>query len=99
MAAQLAWNGYGKSEVRLVKVDREGARHVLHDLTVAVQLQGEFGPAHSAGDNSQILPTDTMKNTVYALGRQGTVDPPEAFGERLARHFLVACPAARRAVI
>jgi len=40
-----------------------------------------------------------MKNTVYALARQGPVDPPEEFGERLARHFLGACPAARRAVL
>jgi urate oxidase len=99
MPPRLVWNGYGKAEVRLVKVDRGGAAHVLHDLTVAVQLQGDFGPAHTAGENSQVLPTDTMKNTVYALGRQGPVDPPEEFGERLARHFLLACPAARRAVI
>ena len=96
---RLAWNAYGKAAVRLVKVDRGATAHVLHDLTVEVQLQGDFGPAHTAGDNSQVLPTDTMKNTVYALARQGPVDPPEEFGERLARHFLHACPAARRAVL
>jgi urate oxidase len=99
MTPRLAWNAYGKAAVRLVKVDRGSARHELHDLTVDVQLQGNFGPTHTAGDNSQVLPTDTMKNTVYALARQGPVDPPEAFGERLARHFLGACPAARRAVV
>ena len=99
MTARLAWNGYGKAAVRLVKVDRRAARHELHDLTVEVQLQGDFGPAHTAGDNAQVLPTDTMKNTVYALARQGAVDPPEEFGERLARHFLEACPAASRAVL
>jgi urate oxidase len=99
MTPRLAWNGYGKAEVRLVKVDRGAATHVLHDLTVAVQLQGEFESAHTAGENSQVLPTDTMKNTVYAMGRQGPVDPPEEFGERLVRHFLDVCPAARRAVI
>jgi len=98
MTARLAWNGYGKAAVRLVKVDRLAQRHELHDLTIEVQLQGDFGPAH-AGDNTQVLPTDTMKNTVYALGRQGPVEPPEEFGERLARHFLGACPAARRAVV
>jgi urate oxidase len=99
MTPRLAWNTYGKAAVRLVKVDRGSARHEMHDLTVDVQLQGHFGPTHTAGDNSQVLPTDTMKNTVYALARQGPVDPPEAFGERLARHFLGACPAARRAVL
>jgi urate oxidase len=99
MTPRLAWNGYGKAEVRLVKVDRQGARHRLHDLTVDVQLQGDFGDTHTTGDNTRVLPTDTMKNTVYALARQGPVDPPEEFGERLARHFLGACPAARRAVV
>jgi len=99
MTPRLAWNGYGKAAVRLVKVDRGAAKHDLHDLTVEVQLQGEFGPAHTEGDNSQVLPTDTMKNTVYALARRGPVDPPEEFGERLARRFLEACPAAQRAVV
>jgi urate oxidase len=99
MTPRLAWNAYGKAAVRLVKVDRRAVAHELHDLTVEVQLQGDFGPAHTAGDNSEVLPTDTMKNTVYALARQGPVDPPEEFGERLARHFLGACPAARRAVL
>ena len=99
MTPRLAWNAYGKAAVRLVKVDRGPARHKVHDLTVEVQLQGSFGPTHTVGDSSQVLPTDTMKNTVYALARQGAVDPPEAFGERLARHLLGACPAARRAVV
>jgi urate oxidase len=99
MTPRLAWNGYGKAAVRLVKVDRGAARHELHDLTVEVQLQGDFGPTHTVGDNSAVLPTDTMKNTVYALARQGQVDPPEEFGERLAGHFLAACPAALRAVV
>jgi urate oxidase len=99
MTPRLAWNGYGKAAVRLVKVDRGAPRHELHDLTVEAQLQGEFGPAHTAGDNSQVLPTDTMKNTVYALARRGPVDPPEEFAERLAHQFLAACPAARRAVV
>jgi urate oxidase len=99
MTPRLAWSAYGKAAVRLVKVDRGAARHELHDLTVEVQLQGNFGPTHTSGDNSQVLPTDTMKNAVYALARRGPVDPPEEFGERLARHFLGACPAARRAVV
>jgi urate oxidase len=99
MTVRLVWNGYGKAAVRLVKVDRASPRHELHDLTVEVQLQGRFGPAHVTGDNAQVLPTDTMKNTVYALAREGPVTPPEAFGARLARHFLGACSAAERAVV
>ncbi len=71
MTSRLISNSYGKAAIRLVKLDRGATRHDLHDLTVEVQLQGEFGPAHTAGDNAQVLPTDTMKNTVYALARAG----------------------------
>ncbi|MGH7579254.1 MAG: factor-independent urate hydroxylase [Gemmatimonadales bacterium] len=99
MTPRLAWNGYGKAGVHLVKVDRHGPRHQLHDLTVDARLEGKFDEAHTAGDNTRVLPTDTIKNTVYALARQGPVDPPEEFGERLGRHFLRACPAAHSAVL
>jgi urate oxidase len=99
MPARLAWNGYGKAAVRLVTVARTESRHDLNDLTVDVQLQGEFAATHACGDNSAVLPTDTMKNTVYALASTTPVDPPESFGLALARHFLGTCTAAQLAVI
>lgn len=99
MSPRLVWNGYGKADVRLFKVNREARQHEISDLTVSVQLQGEFEAAHTSRDNTQVLPTDTMKNSVYILAREGPVDPPEEFGQRLARHFLQACPASRTAVI
>ena len=99
MPAKLAWNGYGKAAVRLVKVGRARSRHDLSDLTVDMQLQGEFTAAHECGDNAAVLPTDTMKNTVYALAKTTAVDPPEAFGLVLGRRLLAACSAAARAVI
>jgi urate oxidase len=99
MPAKLAWNGYGKAAVRLVKVGRARSRHDLSDLTVDMQLQGEFAATHECGDNSAVLPTDTMKNTVYALAKTTAVDPPEDFGLALGRRLLAACSAADRAVI
>jgi urate oxidase len=99
MSPRLAWNRYGKAAVRLVKVVRDGPDHVLHDLTVDVQIQGDFTDAHVTGSNAAVLPTDTMKNTVYALAREGAVSPPEDFGVRLVRHFTGACPAARSVVV
>jgi urate oxidase len=92
----LAQNSYGKSRVRLVKVERGGGPHEVFDLTVDVALEGDFRAAHEEGDNALIYATDTMKNSVYALARQGPVDPPEAFGIRLARHFLSRVPNADR---
>ena len=99
MSPRLAWNGYGKAAVRLVKVVRDGPDHELHDLTVDVQIQGDFLAAHLEGLNDAVLPTDTMKNTVYAMAREHAVAPPEEFGIRLARQFAEACPAATSVVI
>ena len=96
MSVFLAQNSYGKSRVRLVKVEREGGRHDVFDLTVDVALEGDFRAAHEDGDNALIYATDTMKNSVYALARQGPVDPPEAFGIRLAGHFLARVPHVER---
>ena len=92
MHARLGENSYGKSAIRLVKVVREGAHHSLHDLTVDVRLEGDFQRAHVAGDNAAVLPTDTMKNTVYALARKHDVHPPEAFAALVGMRLLEASP-------
>ena len=84
----LAGTAYGKSDVRLVKVTRHGDRDDLIDLTVAVRFEGDYDESYTNGDNSGVLPTDTMKNTVYALAASGPVEGPEEFGVRLCRHFL-----------
>jgi urate oxidase len=84
----IAHSSYGKSRVRLVQVLRRPDRHDLRDLTVAVKFEGDYDGSYVDGDNSAVLPTDTMKNTVYALAAREPVGEPEAFGLRLARHFL-----------
>ena len=90
--AQLGRNRYGKAGVRLVKVDRSTARHAMRDLTVAVSLQGEFIEAHLTGDNARILPTDTIKNSVYGLALEHLDGSVEDFGIFLGRHFMKAAP-------
>jgi len=93
----LARNSYGKSEVRLVKVTRGPERHQLCDVTVDVSLEGDFAAAHSSGDNSALLATDTMRNAVYALASKHAVDELEAFGRALVEHFVAAGPTVERA--
>jgi urate oxidase len=80
----LSDNHYGKSRVRLVKVTRDGATHHLHEWNVNVYLTGDFTACFVAGDNTGLLATDTMKNTVYAVARTSTATTPEAFGLELA---------------
>ena len=84
----LVQSSYGKSRVRLVQVRRGPDRHDLRDLTVAVRFEGDYDELYTDGDNSAVLPTDTMKNTVYALAAQEPVGDPESFGISLARYFL-----------
>jgi urate oxidase len=79
---------YGKSRIRLVRVTRHQDRHVVRDLTVAVAFEGRFDTSYTDGDNADVLPTDTMKNTVYALAARDGVGEPEAFGLSLAQHFI-----------
>ena len=84
----LAQTGYGKSGIRLVQVLRAGDHHSVRDLTVAIRFEGDYDTSYTEGDNSAVFPTDTMKNTVYALAARAAVKDPEEFGVRLGRHFL-----------
>jgi len=81
-------NSYGKSRVRLTKILRQGDNHNIKELTVSIQLQGEFGRAFLSGDNSQIVATDSMKNTVYVLAARSEFDSIEAFARILTDHFI-----------
>ena len=94
MRVILASNSYGKSAIRLVKVVRTAAHHDIREFTVDIALEGAFDDAHTLGDNSAVLPTDTMKNTVYAKARELPLGEPEAFALALAEHFLRASAAA-----
>lgn len=88
----LGQNNYGKSEVRVFKVKRDTDVHEVWDLDVRVALEGDFEAAHTEGDNSQLLATDTMRNTVYALAKDRLVGSIEDFGLDLVDHFLEAGP-------
>ena len=88
MAIVLGPNRYGKAEVRLVRVVRDGETHGIADLNVGIALAGDLEATHYTGDNSGVLPTDTMKNTVYAFAREHGVGEPESFALQLGRHFV-----------
>jgi urate oxidase len=92
MAIMLGPNEYGKAEIRLVRVDRDGDRHAVRDLNVSVALRGDLASTHVNGDNANVLPTDSMKNTVYAFAGRDGIETIEDFGSRLARHFVDSQP-------
>lgn len=85
---ELTENRYGKSRVRLMKVTRHGDNHDLCEWTVQVLLKGDFDTAHLHGDNSKILPTDTMKNTIYSIARSSKTTAMEDYAKELADFLL-----------
>ena len=94
MTFALGPNRYGKSESRVVRVARDTARHEIRDLNVSTQLRGDFTAAHVDGDQSQVLTTDTQKNTAFAYAEQVGVRSPEDYALALGERLLVAAPAA-----
>jgi urate oxidase len=88
VAIVLGPHRYGKAETRLVRVSRDGDTHTLADFNVSIALAGDLAATHLTGDNAGVLPTDTMKNTVYAFAKKHGVGEPEEFALLLARHFV-----------
>lgn len=85
---ELVSNRYGKSRIRLMKVVRHPEHHELYEWTVQVMLTGDFEAVHLDGDNSKVLPTDTMKNTIYVRARESQATTMEQFAMELADFFL-----------
>jgi urate oxidase len=81
-------NRYGKSQVRLVRVRRHADSHDFREWNVEVLVRGDFASCFEAGDNRQILPTDTMKNTVYSMARNSAAECMEDFAMELADFLL-----------
>lgn len=90
--ATLQQNTYGKTGVRMVKVTRHGDVHTVHEWTVRVLLEGDFDDAFRTGSNRSILPTDTMKNTVYSRARASSAESMEDFAQELVEFFLARNP-------
>lgn len=74
--------------MRLVRVKRGAHSNELREWTVEILLQGDFETCFRDGDNSKILPTDTMKNTVYSLARKSSSESMEEFAKELVDFLL-----------
>jgi len=88
MPVKLAANRYGKSRVRLMRVTKHQDHHDLDEWTVQVLLTGDFETVHTLGDNSSVLPTDTMKNTVYSVARDSKAESMEDYAKELVDFLL-----------
>jgi urate oxidase len=90
-------NRYGKAGVHIATVTRREGGHDFAERMLEVRLEGDFDAVHAEGDNSPVLPTDTMRSAAYALSFDHPEEEPEAFALRYTEYLLGASPATRRA--
>ena len=88
MGIVLGPNQYGKAENRVVRIYRDTDRHEIRDVNVSTSLRGDFTAAHYTGDQADVLPTDTQKQTCYAYAKEKGIGEIENYGLDLARHFV-----------
>ncbi|KAH8683212.1 hypothetical protein BGZ60DRAFT_427669 [Tricladium varicosporioides] len=85
---------YGKDNVRVYKVEKDAATGVqtVTEMTVCVLLEGAIDTSYTKADNSVVVATDSMKNTVYIKAKEHPVTPPELFASILGTHFVETYP-------
>lgn len=85
---QISDSGYGKDNVKLLHIERNGTVHNIKEFEVNTHLKLYSKKDYLNGDNSDIVATDSQKNTVYLLAKKFGVKSPEEFAIRLVNHFL-----------
>lgn len=85
---KLLTNRYGKGRVRVLKILRDGATHTIKEVNVKAMLEGDFAASYTSADNSKVVATDTIKNTVNVLAKEHLGTEIERFGVSLGEHFL-----------
>ncbi|KFZ05768.1 hypothetical protein V501_08043 [Pseudogymnoascus sp. VKM F-4519 (FW-2642)] len=81
---------YGKDNVRVYKVHRDEKSGVqtVTEMTVCALLEGDIEPSYTVADNSVVVATDSIKNTIYIKAKENPVTPPELYASILASHFV-----------
>jgi urate oxidase len=92
MVVKLVAHEHGKGRVRLLKVDRQASGHNVFQIEAQILVEGPAEKAYLDGDNSGVLPTDSVKNTVYSLAKKHELASIEDFGVILATHFVEKHP-------
>lgn len=67
---EFKFTGYGKNYVKLLYLRRDGDIHFVKELEVSTELTLNNVKDYTHGDNSDIIATDSQKNTVYVMAKQ-----------------------------
>lgn len=88
--SQLLDSAYGKANVKFLKVRKNAKNPKVQDVLEAncqVLLKGNFDVSYTDADNSPVVPTDTVKNTILVEAKKTNVWPIERFAAHLTKHF------------
>ncbi|KAK2491073.1 hypothetical protein MC885_011968 [Smutsia gigantea] len=80
--------GYGKDMVKVLHIQRDGKYHSIKEVATSVQLTLSSKKDYMHGDNSDIIPTDTIKNTVHVLAKSKGIKNIETFAVNICEYFL-----------
>jgi urate oxidase len=86
--AKLLRQRYGKARVRVLKILRRNDVHTVKEIDVTALLEGDFASAYTTADNTKVVPTDTIKNTINVFAHQHLGEEIERFAIILGNHFL-----------
>jgi urate oxidase len=99
--------GKDNVRVYKVERDEKTGVQTVTEMTVCVLLEGAIETSYDTphltqtlltilsytkGDNSVVVATDSMKNTVYIKAKEHPVTPPELFASILGTHFVETYP-------
>ncbi|GMI73262.1 urate oxidase [Hibiscus trionum] len=93
---------HGKARVRVGRVwrSKDGRHHFMVEWNVNISLLSDCVAAYVRDDNSDIVATDTMKNTVYVKAKKCSEQlSAEEFAILLGKHFTSLYPQVFTAIV
>lgn len=93
---------HGKARVRVGRVwrSKDGGHHFMVEWNVNISLLSDCVAAYVRDDNSDIVATDTMKNTVYVKAKECSEQlSAEEFAILLGKHFTSIYPQVFTAIV
>ena len=97
--AKLIGQRYGKARVRVLKILRREEVHTVKEIDVTALLDGDFASSYTAADNTKVVPTDTIRNTINVFAHQHLGEEIERFALILGDHFLKRYPQVQKVEI
>ncbi len=90
----LASNSYGKSGITILVPSGPNSPG-MREIEIDLNFSGDFEDVYRSGDNSAIIPSDSMRNHAVLLANQTPISDLADFGEALLGRIMDSMPAAQ----